>query len=281
VAAFYYNTNLRTSAMSNCTGPVVPPATTASDLCMPDKVTANGLDTATWQHMTTFTVGLGARGKMVFSPTYLADQSGDYFDVAKGNTAGAGNCSWQAAKGVPCNWPTPGSDKIENIDDLWHAAVNGHGNYFSATDPASLSSALSAALNSIHDQPQPGTAASAATTNPKITSTNNYQFSSYFMSVQWSGELIRQTMSLVDGSVPAYDHMNPVSSAYDWSAQTLLDAKSYSSRAIYTKGAAGLIRTRPRLPRSPSSARPAPIASVRARKAIIRLRRAEPPARPW
>lgn len=239
VAAYYYNTNLRTSLLGNCTGPIIAPATTPTDLCLANKVPANGLDTATHQHMTTFTLGLGARGRMVFSSTYLTDTSGDYFDVLNGNTKGTTNCTWAdtlTVAGGPCNWPLPGSDKIENIDDLWHAAINGHGNYFSATDPNTLRNALASSLNVIINTPQPGTAASAATTNPKITSTNNFQFSSYFKSVEWSGELIRQTMSLTDGSVPAYDHMHPNAAAYDWSAQTLLDAKSASTRNIYTKG---------------------------------------------
>jgi type IV pilus assembly protein PilY1 len=244
VAAYYYNTNLRTSALGNCTGPVISPATTATNLCLVDKVPANGNDTATWQHMTTFTVGLGARGRMVFSPTYLTDLTGDYFDVFKGNTKGASNCAWADAltiAGGKCNWPVPGSGAIENIDDLWHAAVNGHGNYFSASDPKTLRDALSSSLNVIINTPQPGTAASAATTNPKITATNNFQFSSFFKSVEWSGELIRQTIDLTNGSVPYYDHTKPNSAAYDWSAQVLLDARSYTTRTIYTKGSAGLI----------------------------------------
>ncbi len=240
VAAYYYNTNLRTSALGNCTGPIISPATTASALCTPNKVPPNGLDTATWQHMTTFTLGLGARGKMVFSPTYPSDTSGDYFDVLNGTLRGATNCTW-GTTGSPCNWPTPGSDKIENIDDLWHAAINGHGNYFSATDPSTLKDALSSSLNVIINTPKPGTAAAAATTNPKITSANDKQFSSYFKSVEWSGELIKQTMSLVDGSVAAYDPLNPVSATYDWSAQTLLDAKTYTDRNIYTKDTGGLV----------------------------------------
>ena len=241
VAAYYYNTNLRTSALNNCIGPIIAPATTATDLCAANKVPANGLDTATWQHMTTFTLGLGARGRMVFSPSYLTDTAGDYFDVWKGNVAGANNCSWQSANGKPCDWPFPSSDSIANIDDLWHAAVNGHGNYFSATNPTTLASALSSSLNIIINTPQPGTAASAATTNPKITAANNFQFSSYFKTVEWSGELIRQRMDLNNGSVALYNHAQPDPSAYDWSAQTQLDAKDYSTRNIYTKGASGLI----------------------------------------
>src|SRR3546814_7725382 len=32
-------------------------------------------------------------------------------------------------------WPKPGPDFIENLDDLWHAAVNGHGTFVTAGNP--------------------------------------------------------------------------------------------------------------------------------------------------
>lgn len=239
VASYYYNTNLRTTALNNCTGPVISPATTGTNLCLANKVPPNGIDTATWQHMTTFTLGLGARGRMVFSPSYLnlTDTTSDYYYVAKGITASSTTCSWRDAgtvTGGPCNWPIPGADQIENVDDLWHAAVNGHGNYFSATDPSTLKTALSSSLNVIINTPKPGTAAAASTTNPRITSTNNFQFSSYFESVEWSGELIKQTINLTDGSVPAYNPVSPDPTTYVWSARNLLDAKAYTTRNIYT-----------------------------------------------
>ncbi|MCF8167004.1 MAG: hypothetical protein K9J77_00105 [Rhodoferax sp.] len=245
VAAHYYNTNLRTTALGNCAGVGVNSEVT--DLCTPNRVPPNGLDTATWQHMTTFTLGLGARGRMVFSPSYLTDTTGDYYDVFKGNTASSTNCTWRdglTVTGGACNWPIPSGANNGipgNIDDLWHAAVNGHGNYYSATDPSTLKNGLSSSLNVIINTPQPGTAASAATTNPKITSANNFQFSSYFKSLEWSGELIKQTMSLTDGSVAAYNPLDPNPSSYVWSAQTLLNAKSYATRNIYTSGVSGLI----------------------------------------
>ncbi len=244
VSAYYYNTNLRTTALNNCTGPTIAPSTTPNNLCTADMVPANGVDTATWQHMTTYTLGLGVRGRMVFSPSYLNDEIGDFFDVKKGNTATATNCTWRDTltyAGGACNWPIPGADKPENTDDLWHAAVNGRGNYFSATNPGTLATGLSSTLNSIINTPKPGTASAAATTNPRITSTNNFQFSSYFKTVEWSGELIRQTMSLVDGSVPYYDPFKPNPATYDWSAQTKLDAKAYATRNIYTKSGSALV----------------------------------------
>lgn len=244
VSAYYYNTNLRTTALGNCTGPIIAPATTANNLCSPNTVPANGVDTATWQHMTTYTLGLGVRGRMVFSPSYLTDTTGDFYDVLKGNTATNTNCTWRdtlTTAGAACNWPVPGSNSVANTDDLWHAAVNGRGNYFSATDPGTLASGMTSTLKAIINTPQPGTASAAATTNPKITSTNNFQFSSYFKTVEWSGELIRQTMNLADGSVPYYDPFKPDPLTYDWSAQTQLAATAYATRNIYTKSGGALV----------------------------------------
>jgi type IV pilus assembly protein PilY1 len=243
VAAYYYYTNLRTTALGNCTGPIIAPATTPTDLCKANAVPGTADDPATWQHMTTFTVGLGTRGKMVYSPNYKTDPTakppvaGDYTDVYFGNIASSTNCTWISANS-PCNWPIPGADKPENADDLWHAAVNGHGTYYSATDPTKVSDGLTKTLQYIVNQPKPGTAASAATTNPKVTENSNFQFSSYFLSVEWSGDLIRQTKDLATGKPPVFDLQKRVAGTFDWSARDQLDATTYSSRKIYTANAA-------------------------------------------
>lgn len=237
VAAYYYNTDLRSDVAANgtgtCTGPTIPPRTTPNNLC-PDNVPANGRDTAVAQHMTTFTVGLGVRGKMVYSPTYLTDKTGDFVSVSKVTTtdASTGTCSWQTSG--TCNWPAPGmansSDgKIENVDDLWHAAVNGHGTYFSATTPDLLASGLTSALATIINTPRPGTAAAAASSNPNVSASDNFVFSSSYKSVEWYGELIRQQID-TDG----------VLSAQNWSAMRLLDCATteWTASTPYVAGSA-------------------------------------------
>ena len=242
VAAYYYNTDLRSPVAADgtgtCTGPIISPNTTPNDLCA-DNVPGNGLDVATTQHMTTFTLGLGVRGRMVYSPTYLTDTSGDFKAIATGATANAssGTCSWQA-NGTTCNWPTPGVNssgegKIENVDDLWHAAVNGHGTYFSATNPDSLASGLTSALQTIINTPRPGTAAAAASSNPNVSSSDNYVFSSSYKSVDWYGELIRQQIN-----------ESGVLGTQNWSAMKLLDcattpwkaSNSYATGDVYFQG---------------------------------------------
>lgn len=214
VAEYYYVTDLRTAGLGNSTGAL------GSDVSL-NNVPSSGLDTASWQHMTTFTLGLGARGRMIFSPTYLTDTSGDYFSVKNGTTANpaGGICSWQASGA--CNWPTPAADQPEAIDDLWHAAVNGRGTYFSATNPTSLATALSSALAGV--SARTGASAAATTSNPNVTSGDNFVFSSTFTTVAWDGELVRQQLDLTTGVA---------SSTIDWAARDQLDANS--SRTIYT-----------------------------------------------
>ncbi len=220
VAAYYYNTDLRTTTLNNCSGAPVSPATTGNDVCA-NNVPASGKDKNSQQHMTTFTVGLGASGYMQFSPSYETAVSGDYFSVLNGTTANqaSGICSWQTSGA--CNWPVPVSNTQTTIDDLWHAAVNGYGSYFSASTPSALSSGLSSALAGV--AARTGDAAAATTSNPNVATGDNFVFSSTFTSGQWDGELVRQQLDLVTGVI---------SSTVDWSAQTLLDTNT--SRTIYT-----------------------------------------------
>jgi type IV pilus assembly protein PilY1 len=227
VADYYYKTDLRDSSLSNCTGI----HGTGIDVCQNIVPTTNQ-DSASWQHMTTFTLGLGAPGRMIFSPTYLYDTSGDFYSVANGVSANPPSvCSWQASGSGACNWPIPNpSGTPENIDDLWHAAVDGRGNYFSASNPSALSTGLTNALNTLKSIL--GASAAATTSNPNVVNGDNYVFSSTFQTSVWTSQLIRQQINLSTGVVPAYDPTNPAT--FDWRAQELLDTTPYTSRTIYT-----------------------------------------------
>lgn len=221
VAMYYYKTDLRPAGSVNALGTDV----SAND------VPGSGSDKETQQHMTTFTLGLGAPGEMTYSPTYKIDTSGDFYNVKVGtiNSASGTPCSWEG-KNAPCDWPVPSPGTPSTIDDLWHAAVNGRGTYFSATDPASLSTGLSGALAGV--SARNGTAAAASTSNPNVTSGDNFVFSSTFTTVGWFGELERRHIDLTTGEV---------SSTIDWAAQAKLDARvgtAADTRTIYTFDAA-------------------------------------------
>jgi type IV pilus assembly protein PilY1 len=191
VAMYYYQTDLRNPALGNCTGAL------GQSVCE-DNVFISGTDNNLKQHMTTFTLGLGARGRMVYSTSYLTDTTGDFVSVKLGSTASSSVCTWQAS-GTVCNWPTPSSGAIENIDDLWHAAINGRGAFFSATDPVSLSNGLSNALTSI--QSKVGAAAAAATSTLNPVAGNNQAFVASYTTLTWEGNLEARGINTVTGAV--------------------------------------------------------------------------------
>ncbi len=207
VAEYYYVTDLRTVALGNNISGV-----NGTDISN-NNVPASGGDGASHQHMTTFTLGLGARGRMVFDPSYQTAVTGDFYAVKFGSTATTGVCSWQTSGS--CNWPTPASDAIENIDDLWHTAVNGRGTYFSAANPSDLSLGLTSALSGV--SARRGSASAATTSTAFITQGDNFLFHSSFVSQQWVGELTRQQLDITTGAVLP---------AIDWAAQAKLDVQT-------------------------------------------------------
>ena len=112
------------------------------------------------------------------------------------------------------------------MDDLWHAAVNGHGTYFSAQDPASLTTGLASALAGL--KVRNAAASASATSTPNVTQEDNDIFSATFRTVKWDGELVAQKIDTATGNIL------PDST---WAAQSQLDDKvsdSSDSRVIYT-----------------------------------------------
>lgn len=227
VAFYYYSTDLRAAGSTN--------ATSGVDVGTGDLDSTSGTYTNSFQRMNTYTLGLGIDGYMKFRGDYATASSGDYYDVANGVTSSSSRCNWQGA-GSACNWPAPSSDSQANIDDLWHAAVNGRGAYFSAQSPAELSAGLSSALSSI--TAKVGAAAAATTSNPNITSGDNFLFSSDFTTKEWTSKLERLQIDPTTGNIiTTTNSSGQVVPVVDWNAQTLLDAKvtaSSDSRTIFT-----------------------------------------------
>jgi type IV pilus assembly protein PilY1 len=190
---------------------------------------------------------------MVFSPSYLTDTSGDFYDVVHGTlTSKTTDCLWRDALTTTtsaCNWPIPVSNTLTTIDDLWHAAVNGRGLYFSATDAGELKKGLGTALGGLNKDPNPGAQSPSANPNPQLSATDNFQFSTWFVTVDWYGELLRQEIDPVTGLViepgskppvvaANFSPLKPDPKTYVWSAQAELNKKvtstGFASRNIYT-----------------------------------------------
>lgn len=191
IAKYYYDTDLRTPALGNCTGVPVSPATTGNIICSslsPDPyndVFVSATDNNTKQHMTTFTIGLGADGTLVYQDDYLSANSGDFYDLKNNLNS--------------MNWPNPIDYSAgERIDDLWHAAVNGHGQYFSAKSPDQIIKGLNTALASITAKLGSGAAAATSTLNP--VAANNKAFVASYTTVSWRGNLEARPINLLTGA---------------------------------------------------------------------------------
>jgi len=231
VAEYYYATDIRSSTFSNTTN-----RSTGTD------VSSNAYSNKQ-QRMYTYTLGLGASGYMQYQSDYASATSGDYYDVLNGTTTSSttlsnGICAWQSSGS--CNWPTPTNNTQTTIDDLWHAAVNGRGTYYSATNPSELKTGLSSFLNSV-------SAATSAAASPTVSAQNfsttsaNYVFGTSFCSAKWFGELARYTVNASTGAIsstPDWSESGAGSDCTDSSGSLvttpLLDKITYTSRSIYT-----------------------------------------------
>ncbi|WP_417521983.1 pilus assembly protein, partial [Marinobacter sp.] len=128
-----------------------------------NKVPVTSTDPAFWQHMTTFTIGLGVTGSVSEEDALAA--------LASGGTI---------------NWPNP-STASAKIDDLLHAAINGRGGYASAQNPADFTAKIQGFLGDVIARSE--TSASAAAVSSAVLRTESMGFFAGFRSDDWSGTL--------------------------------------------------------------------------------------------
>ena len=186
VAMHYWETDLRPNTANE-----VPPSSE---------------DPAFWQHMTTFTMGLG------FTPTNITPAGTTIDNIFAWADGGA------AISGF--SWPQPSSNSINNIADLAHAAVNGHGGFYSATNPTVFANGLIDAL--ARASQRVGTGASLAANSTQLqTGTVAYQ-ANYFTS-SWTGDLKAFSVDSTSGAI---------STTPSWTASQELPTAA--NRTIYT-----------------------------------------------
>lgn len=165
-------------------------------------------DPATWQHMVNFTVGLG------LTP---------FLDTVSLNYAGSTYTgSYSSLYTGATQWPNISSDGGK-VADLWHAAINSRGQFFSADTPATLVNAFKAVKNAI-EVATPSAAALAANSTSIQTGALVYQAT--FNSKDWSGNLIAYPVG-DGGSI----------GAAKWNAASKLPAAG--SRSILTHNGSG------------------------------------------
>jgi Tfp pilus tip-associated adhesin PilY1 len=211
VAQYYYTTDLRPDFSNTGDQGVQATGTGALD------------DTNPAQHMTTFTVALGVSGTLNYNSNYKKSGSGDFADIV------AGTKRWPAWPDSTLDYNSGSGftlwDDRRSIDDFWHTAVNGRGQYFSAGEPKALASGVAGALAKIGEVLSAGAAAGTSTLEPVVG--DNFAFFGSYTTESWTGDVIGTTLDTGTGDP---------STAILWSAQKQLDLKrgaACDNRNIY------------------------------------------------
>jgi type IV pilus assembly protein PilY1 len=179
-----------------------------------NEVPTNAEDPAFWQHMTTFTLGLG------FTPQY---SNGTPIPVDQVFAWANGDNS-KAINGF--TWPKPTGDSINNIADLAHAAVNGHGGFYSATSPETFANGLKDALKRASERV--GTGASLAANSTQLQ-TGTVAYQANYWTAKWKGDLKALQVDSTNGAIAT----NP-----NWTASAKLPAAASRNIMTYNPGAA-------------------------------------------
>jgi type IV pilus assembly protein PilY1 len=173
------------------------------DASMVNNVPISGADPAFWQHMVTFGLSIGLRGTL--DPKNDLVRAGPNNDLTDGGLA----------------WPDPVSPNQETprrIDDLWHAAVNGHGSFVAASSPEEFTKGLKDALAAIVERT--GSSSNVSVNGTRV-GTNTQVFQGSFVSGKWTGELKAYPVTT-----------NGVGTTPTWAASGLIPTAA--SRNIFT-----------------------------------------------
>lgn len=214
VAQYYYITDLRPDMDDNLEPAGLPPEG----------------DHAKHQHMTTFAIALGASGTLSFNPAYRTAATGDFAEIRKADGTkqwptwpDTTKATWDNTSKTytnSANWEDPRS-----IDDFWHAAVNGRGQFFSAEKAQDMEDGLAKALNETKIKQGSGSTSANSSRTPVLGDSLGF-FASH-TSVKWTGEVLAREFD-VDTGVYKSDTV--------WSAATKLVSQvgaSCDNRKIY------------------------------------------------
>lgn len=153
-------------------------------------------DPATWPHMSEYLIGLGVSGVLNISTntdcTSTAGSDTDACNLRKGTTNSSGSIGWPLPNGS-------GNGIAANIDDTWHAALAGRGQFFSAGNPQDLVDQLTNVLSKITARiAQPTVSA----VNASVLTLGALTFNTGYSSIDWSGVLQAVTLN-TDGTAGA------------------------------------------------------------------------------
>ncbi|HBT97386.1 MAG TPA: hypothetical protein DEB25_07045 [Desulfobulbaceae bacterium] len=178
------------------------------------------------QHIVTYTIGFGVRGSIP-----IDDMDRDGTPDPSGCTYAENpyflkkNCTVMPA------WPTDMSITNARVDDLWHAAVNGHGQYFQAADAKALLDALFSIAADFTSRQTIG--ASSAVNSDQLTDGTTVYTGGY-NGYEWTGDLLAYSFKKdLNGKITSeVDTTHP-----KWSAAEQL--ASHLDRIIFTTNGDG------------------------------------------
>lgn len=217
--AFYYWENDLAPSLDNTLNPVITDEDSDGNgvLDSAETIYWNPKNNpASWQHMVNFTVGLGLSDFLAAAGlVWNGDMYGGSYPLLKLGSK-AGGLDWPPA--TEKMGEAGSADYGKSVPDLWHAAINSRGRFFSADTPDALQYAFEKLLSLI--EAATPTAAGLATNSSK-TSAGTRVFQARFDTRNWSGQLYALDVNQVNGSV----------SGPAWNAAAVLPAAS--ARSIY------------------------------------------------
>ena len=209
VAAYYWRNDLRPD-LSNDVSP-------------------SSRDPAFWQHLSTYTVGLGVSGTDTVRRTFdnstvvpTGEPGVSLDDIGKPWLSTQRLRDLLISKKWAMTWPAVVQNTPGTGDDLIHASMSGRGRYLSATNPTLLAAGLGAVLAEATDNP--GSLASVVTESQQV-STDTEVYQATYNPSQWSGRLYAFSQS-------ATGAVNTTASTAVWEASNKMPLPD--NRSIYT-----------------------------------------------
>ncbi|MGM0418855.1 MAG: PQQ-binding-like beta-propeller repeat protein, partial [Thermodesulfobacteriota bacterium] len=127
-------------------------------------VPASDCDKSNTQHMVTYGISFGVKGDIdpdLYNHCNLADNNS-------------------------ISWPDPSENNPAKTDDLFHASINGHGKYFSASNPAALETALGKIISDVENRLKSG---ASVTLNSHKVKQGMKMYRASYDTTGWSGKI--------------------------------------------------------------------------------------------
>ncbi len=219
-AYHYWSKDLRTQ-LANNVKPVIPfkYADTARENTDPRN------NPATWQHMVNFTVGLGLSNSLTNSaaPTWSGSTFGNWSELSDPDFGGK-------------RWPAVSNNNPDNVYDLWHAAINSRGEFFSADSPEALVKAFASVLSRIADRKTSAAAPaiSSGLQDDGSGDANSFSYqTSYASNEGWAGDLKAfRTVRRFNAATGTFE----TTTEEQWSARQQLENRDHTNRNINIAG---------------------------------------------